>query len=388
VLSDTYKIVLFSHKFPPCIGPAVSLWRCVVGVLKHSLQLLVEVKEFYKQLKGAEEEDRKFRLKWVELSVDTLLYLSIETLRHSCSSVDHMTTDVCHVSTSPDHMTIKYECRELIYHNLFEFTSFLDCSQSIYILKDLVRLHQKLLLCSFAEGYEPFPIHSSLLKLFQSDIFVKSARSWLGRVHSPVNPMKVQCHDVVDAGVQAVDVIGHSSVGEANEQNLTLKSNLTSIVIRKEVLLLLRYLVSILTSHQKASSLTQDHTAGKVYYDVANRDNTMSYIYKIIWYTVWVCHNLSFTGYTQLEELLSSVSQLLKVSTAVDPASPSVMADAQRRLLELLSEQDGCLIEGLTLSCRITKSLKKMYDHYFFSIRLSPRHCIILLSLFCVHVHL
>jgi hypothetical protein len=322
------------------------------------------VKELYKQLKGAEKGDRKCRIKWVELSVDTLLYLSIETLRHSHSSVDYMTTGVCHVITSPDHMTIKYECRKLIYHNLFEFTSFLDCSQSIYILKDLVRLHQKLFTCSFPEGCEPLPIHSSLLKLFQSDVFVKSAQSWLGSVSSSINPTKVQCH--VDASVQAVDVIGHSSVIEANEQGLTLNSNLISIVIRKEVLLLLCYLVSVLTSDQKATSPTQDHTAGKVYYDVANRDNTMSYIYKIIWYTVWVCHNLSFTGYTQLEELLSSVSQLLKVSTAVDLASPSVMADAQRRLLELLSEQDGCLIEGLMLSCRITKFLKKMYDHYFF----------------------
>ena len=71
---------------------------------------------------------------------------------------------------------------------------------------------------------------------------------------------------------------------------------------------------------------------------------------------------LSFIGFTQLEELFSSVSKLLNVSTTVDPSSPSVMAKAQRQLLELLSEQDGCLIEGLMLSCRITKSIKKMYD--------------------------
>ena len=71
----------------------------------------------------------------------------------------------------------------------------------------------------------------------------------------------------------------------------------------------------------------------------------------------------SFVGFIQLEELVSLVSRLLDLSTAVDLASPSVMAEAQRQLLELLSEQDGCLIEGLMLSCRITKSLKIMYDH-------------------------
>ena len=88
----------------------------------------------------------------------------------------------------------------------------------------------------------------------------------------------------------------------------------------------------------------------------------------------------SFVGFTQLEDLFSSVSRLLDVSTAVDLASPSVMAEAQRLLLELLSEQDGCLIEGLTLSCRITKSIKKMYDHcLFLSIRLSPKALLSLL---------
>ena len=195
--------------------------------------------------------------------MDTLLFLCIEMLRHLYSNADHTTIGVCHVITSPDHMT---KCRDLIYHNLSEFISFLDCSQSIYILKELVRLHQKLLTCSFPEGYGTLPIHSSLLKLFQSDIFVKSAQSWLGSLSSSVSPTKVQCH--ADAGVQTIDstAAGHSSVTEANEQGLTLKSNLISIVIRKEVLLILRYLVSVLTPDQVATSPTQELTAGKVTY--------------------------------------------------------------------------------------------------------------------------
>ena len=241
---------------------------CVNGVLKHSLQLVVEAKELYKQLKGTEKNDRKCRIKWVELSVDALLFLCIETLHHLYSNADHMTISVCHVITSPDHMT---KCRDLIYHNLLEFTSFLDCSQSIYILKELVRLHQKLLTCSFPERCESLLIHSSLLKLFQNDIFVKSAQSWLGSLSSSVNPTKVQCH--VDAGVQTLDsaVAGHSSVTEVNEQGLTLKSNLISIVIRKEVLLILHYLVSVLTPDQVVTSPTQELTAGKVTY--YSRDN-------------------------------------------------------------------------------------------------------------------
>ena len=70
---------------------------------------------------------------------------------------------------------------------------------------------------------------------------------------------------------------------------------------------------------------------------------------------------LLFTvGCVQLEELLSSVAQHLP-GAPVD-LLPSVMASCQRQLLELLSEQDGCLIEGLLLSCRITKTLRERYD--------------------------
>ena len=194
--------------------------------------------------------------------MDALLYLSIKTLRHLNLSVDHVSTSECHVITSPNHMTIKHECQELLYRSLFKFTSFLDCLQSIYILKELVRLHQKLLTCSFPKGYGSLSIHSSLLKLFQSDVFVKSAQLWLDGISSSMNPTKVQCH--VDAGVQALDSTGHSSMIEANEQGFTLKSNLITIVIRKEVLLLLHYLVSILTPDQKTTSPTQDLTAGKL----------------------------------------------------------------------------------------------------------------------------
>ena len=241
---------------------------CVNGVLKHSLQLVVEAKELYKQLKRTEKSNNKCQIKWVELSMDALLFLCIETLRHLYSNADHMTIGVCHVITSPDHMT---KCRDLIYHNLLEFTSFLDCSQSIYILKELVRLHHKFLTCSFPERCKSLTIHSSLLKLFQSDIFVKSAQSWLGSLSSSLNPTKVQCR--VDAGVQTLDstAADHSSVTEANEQDLTLKSSLISIVIRKEVLLILCYLVLVLTPDQVATSPTQDLTAGKVTY--YSRDN-------------------------------------------------------------------------------------------------------------------
>ena len=66
------------------------------------------------------------------------------------------------------------------------------------------------------------------------------------------------------------------------------------------------------------------------------------------------------SGCVQLEELLSSVARQLCFPVIVDSA-PSMIATAQHQLLELLSEQDGCLIEGLLLSCNITNILKEKY---------------------------
>ena len=196
-----------------------------------------------------------------------LLCLSIEILRHLNSSADNMTTGICHAVTNADHrITTEYECRELIYHNLLEFTSFLDFSQSIYILKELVRLHQKILTHLFHRCDPSLPIHSSMLKLFQCDVFTRVVQSWLRkntRFISPTETLNTTVH------VQTLDTTSHatrlhSSMIETNEKDLTLESSLISIVIRKGVLLLLRYLGSILTADKKPTNPTW--TAGNFTY--------------------------------------------------------------------------------------------------------------------------
>ena len=204
------------------------------------------------------EEERKCRRKWMELTVDTLLCLSIEILRHlkSKSSADNMTTGACHVITNADHVTIKQECQELIYRNLLEIMLLIDFSQSIYILKELVRLHQKILTYLFHQ-YDPLPIHSLLLKLFQSNVFSRVIRSWLGKDTRFMSPTELNTR----VHVRTLDTTSHatllhSSTIETNENDLTLESGLISTVMRKGVLLLLRYLGSVLAADKKATSPT------------------------------------------------------------------------------------------------------------------------------------
>lgn len=177
-------------------------------------------------------------MKWMELSVDILLCLSIEAL-HVC----HTNTSVDHTNTSVDHMTTNYECRKLIHRNLLELTSFLDFSQSIYVLKEVIRLIQKILTGSFPQEYDSVPIRSSVLKLFRSDIFTRTARqSWLGRFISPTKTnTEVQA---LDTTIQSAML--HSSMTEINEKDLTLESSLISTITRNGVLLLLRYSASVL----------------------------------------------------------------------------------------------------------------------------------------------
>ena len=240
------------------LGSVSSLWVCIAGVLKWSLQLLREVKELYQHLMMKGEEYRKCQMKWVELTVDALLCLSIETLRHMNSSADHMTTRLHHMITSPDNMTTKNECRELICSNLSEFTAILDLSQSIYILKELVCLHQKILTYS-SEQYHSLSIHSSLSKVFQSSIFTGVVRSWLNRDAKFISPTEITTQ--VHVRNRDTTMISHtnlllSSMIENNGRDSTLESSLISTVMRKGVLLFLRYLASILAADKKATDPT------------------------------------------------------------------------------------------------------------------------------------
>lgn len=257
------------YQFLPSLGSVTSLWECVIGWLKHSLQLFEQVKELYKQL-AKQDEDRKCRIKWVELSVDTLLCLTIEILRHANTSADHVTT-------SADHVTSKYECQELIHHNLLELTSVLDFSQSTYALKEVIRLHQKILTHSFSQEYDSLPIHNSLLKLFQSHIFIKTAQSWV----RSISPMEL------NTKAQVLDTISHfsllhSSIAESNEQGLTLESSLIHTIMRKGVLLLLRYSAMTVATH-KISTWTAAGTDGATVMFIYN---TLDADHIIL---LWVC---------------------------------------------------------------------------------------------------
>ena len=191
--------------------------------------------------------------------MDAFLCLCIETLRHLSSSADHMTTGVHHMITSPDHMTTMYECRELILHvygNLSEITSFLDFSRSIYILKEVICLLQKILTSSFHQ-YNFSAVNSSLLALFQSDVFIKVLRSWLkkdARIYQP-SRTKTRLHvHTLDKTSHAS--LPHSSMTETIERDFTLEFSLIITVMRKGVLMILRYLASILAADVKATSPT------------------------------------------------------------------------------------------------------------------------------------
>ena len=90
-------------------------------------------------------------------------------------------------------------------------------------------------------------------------------------------------------------------------------------------------------------------------------------------------------GCVQLEELSSSVAEQLCLSELIVDLPPSAMASVQRQLLELLSEQDGCLIEGLVLSCSITKIFKEKYEVLF--CRTCIYLCLCAFSIKYAHAH-
>ena len=234
------------YQFLSTIVSATSLWECVFGLLKQSMQLL---KELYKQLTEKGEEEKKCRMNWVELSTDALFCLSIETLHHKTTSTDHMIT-------STDHMITSACCQEFICRHLLEFTSFLDFSQSIYVLKELLRLHQKNFTILLPQEYDTWLIHNSLVKLFQSNIFTRTAQSWLNTItSSTANPTELS------KGEQIFDTsystLLHARTTDTNKQGFTLESSLISTVMRKVVLLLLKYSALVLAGDNKASHPTR-----------------------------------------------------------------------------------------------------------------------------------
>ena len=203
----------------------VSLWEFVISLLKRSLQLIEAVKRLYKQLMEKEDEDGECRRKWVELSVHALLCLFIETLRHSNTGADNMTLSV-------HHMTMKRECTELIFRNLSSLTSCLDFLHSTYVLKECVHLHQKTLsTCTFLHReYNLVPLHNSLVKLYQSSVFIRTAQAWMRTVS------KSGC-------LQANHLDATSRL--ISDHVLTLEDSLVSTVMRSGALLLLKYSAAV-----------------------------------------------------------------------------------------------------------------------------------------------
>ena len=222
-----------------------ALWKVVVDVIKQSLQVLSECK----CLQETEEEEKKERdeglakrqIKWMELTVDAFLSLLIETLRH------------CHTS----HMTESTKPQKLICHNLSQITSLLDTSRSVYVLKQLVHLHLKLITnSSFSEDID---IRCSMLNLLQSDVFITTAQEWLSTV-ADYDKARASESSKVSNTLPGI------TLQSANEQGLTLESSLVCTVIRKAVLLLLNYSVIVLTPNSKDIQSASTGKLVMVYY--------------------------------------------------------------------------------------------------------------------------
>lgn len=215
-----------------------AVWEVVASVLKQSLKVFDKlVKELCLQ-EPAEKDERRRSLaeqgmKWVELTLDAFFSLSIETLRHHRTN----NTSDCFVSC------------ELIYDSLFQFTSFLEGTKSLYLLKQIVALHLKILNnSSLFEHFDLLSIHHSLTKLFQSNLFTKAAESWLGTTGGPSSQAKI---------AETTNSTSPHSCTETNEWGLTLESCIIGTIMRKGVLLLLNYSALVLADGDKNSEQTR-----------------------------------------------------------------------------------------------------------------------------------
>lgn len=70
-----------------------------------------------------------------------------------------------------------------------------------------------------------------------------------------------------------------------------------------------------------------------------------------------------------MEELLSTVASHFSLRK-VDGFSLAMVGGARKQLLQLVSEDDVCLIEVLTFSCTISTTLKERYKQWSLTIEL------------------
>ena len=66
------------------------------------------------------------------------------------------------------------------------------------------------------------------------------------------------------------------------------------------------------------------------------------------------CKSMVLYCYTGLEQLLSTVLSHFNLTDIQKFSLPSVTSTGRRQLLHVLSEQDSCLIEGLSYCCDIS----------------------------------
>ena len=229
----------------------MALWQIVTALMKLILEQVRELCKRWHNTFSLEKEDGdrspvKCHIKWVELTVDAFLSLLIEILRHH----------------RVGHMTIITESQEIIYHSLLELTctSLLNLSKSIYIQKQLIRLHLKIITASFLKEQDPQQVHSSLLKLIQSDALTTTARSWFNTTTKPM--LKPTNHtELSRSQIPNETSCGGTVLQSDNEQGLTLDSSLVGTVMRKGVLLILKYSASVLKAVEMAKHSTS--TVGK-----------------------------------------------------------------------------------------------------------------------------
>ena len=225
-----------------------SLLEVVKCVLKHTFQMFDQLKEsicgtvLTSDKEALVDSTSKECMKWIELTMDAFLSLLIETVR------------LCHHAS---HMMSSSECQEVLCHNLPVLTSFLCTFNSMYVLKHLVHLHLKLLICSLCKDLASF--HGSLMSLFQSSVCTKSVQSWLRGQTATLSASYMQQDEVTKTTDHAAASSLQSTAVDSMELaqlDASLESNLIGSVVRKGALLLLKYSALVLTANSEVSQFS------------------------------------------------------------------------------------------------------------------------------------
>lgn len=233
----------------PCLGlmrdELASLLDVVECVLKHTFQMFDQLKEsicgsiLASDKEALVDSTSKECIKWIELAMDAFLSLLIETVRF------------CHRTS---HIISSSERQEVLCHNLPALTSFLYTFNSMYILKQLVHLHHKLLVSSLCKDLASF--HGSLMSLFQSSVCTKAVQSWLrGQTATP--SASYAQHDEVTQTTDHTAVSSlQSTAVDSMELDASLESNLIGSIVRKGALLLLKYSALVLAADGEVSQFS------------------------------------------------------------------------------------------------------------------------------------